>query len=103
MCLRTPPSLAGEMRAFIQREGLDESPFKAFLRKLDFSLCPAGEALGGPQPRAEEEKSSWPGASASRLTCISGMSPLNYVDLISRTQIEVLIEGIPAHHAVCGA
>lgn len=82
--------LQGEMREFIRREGLDESLFKAILRKLDFS-----------RPQLEKPLESLSQGQKKKVLLARSLcqpahlyiwdEPLNYVDLLSRTQIEELI------------
>ncbi len=84
-------SLAGEMRAFIQREGLDESLFKAILRKLDFSRAQLEKPLEA-LSQGQKKKILLARSLCQPAHLYIWDEPLNYVDLISRTQIEVLIE-----------
>ncbi len=83
--------LAGGMRAFIQRESLDESLFKAILRKLDFSRAQLEKPLEA-LSQGQKKKILLARSLCQPSHLYIWDEPLNYVDLLSRTQIEALIE-----------
>ena len=82
--------LKGDLRTFAQEQGIDESLFKAILRKLDFS-------------RLQFEKPMEDYSSGQRKKVVIAASlcksahlylwdePLNFIDILSRVQIEELI------------
>lgn len=82
--------LQGYLSAYVARNGIDESLFKAILRKLDFS-------------RAQLEKNMETFSAGQKKKVLLAKSlceeahlliwdePLNYIDLISRMQIEELL------------
>ena len=82
--------LAGSLTEFAQRSGIDESLFKTILRKLDF-------------PRVQFEKDMADFSAGQRKKVLLARSlcerahlylwdePLNYVDVLSRMQIEGLL------------
>lgn len=82
--------LKGDLRAFAQEQQIDESLFKAILRKLDFS-------------RLQFEKPMEDFSSGQRKKVVIAASlcqsahlylwdePLNYIDILSRVQIEDLL------------
>ena len=82
--------LKGDLREFAQRSGIDESLFKTILRKLDF-------------PRVQFEKDMANFSAGQRKKVLLARSlcerahlylwdePLNYVDVLSRMQIEALL------------
>lgn len=82
--------LSGSLRDFIQQSGIDETLFKTILRKLDFSreqFDKPLEALSAGQQKK---------ALIARSLCQQAHlyvwdEPLNYIDLLSRMQIERLI------------
>lgn len=88
--------LKGSLREYAQTRGVDEALFKAILRKLDF-------------PRAQFEKdiASFSEGQKKKVLIAGSLSeeshlylwdePLNYIDLLSRQQIEeLLLAGQPA-------
>ena len=82
--------LRGDMRSFIQENSIDETLFKTILRKLDFAreqFDKPLEALSAGQQKK---------ALIARSLCQQAHlyvwdEPLNYIDLLSRMQIERLI------------
>lgn len=82
--------LQGDLRDFIQAENLDESLFKAILRKLDFARSQFDQPM---QFLSEGQKKK---VLLAKSLCQSAHlylwdEPLNYIDLFSRMQIEQLI------------
>ncbi len=85
-----PSFLQGDLREFVRREGLDESLFKAVLRKLEFSRAQFDKAM---QHFSAGQKKK---VLLAKSLCQSAHlylwdEPLNYIDLFSRMQIEQLI------------
>lgn len=82
--------LQGDLREFASDRGLDESLFKAILRKLDFSRTQFEKKM---QDYSEGQKKKV--LLAASLTQPAHLylwdEPLNYIDLLSRIQIEDLI------------
>ncbi len=82
--------LKGSLRAFVARENLDESLFKTLLRKLDFS-----------RQQFDKDMADFSAGQKKKVLLAKSMSqsahlyiwdePLNYVDVISRMQIEELL------------
>lgn len=82
--------LRGDLKTFAQEEGMDESLFKAILRKLDFS-----------KEQFDKDMSDFSGGQKkktllARSLCQSAHlylwdEPLNFVDVLSRIQIEKLL------------
>ena len=82
--------LSGDMRSFIQQNGIDETLFKTILRKLDFSRAQFDKPLetlsAGQQKKALIARSL-----CQQAHLYVWDEPLNYIDLLSRMQIERLI------------
>ncbi|MDR0896944.1 MAG: ATP-binding cassette domain-containing protein, partial [Oscillospiraceae bacterium] len=82
--------LSGLPRDFARREGIDETLFKTILRKLDFprrELDRPMEAYSGGQ-----KKKVLLAASLCRPAHLYLLDePLNFVDILSRVQIETLL------------
>lgn len=82
--------LAGDMRAFIQRNRLDETLFKAILRNMDFERAqfekPLEELSQGQKKKILLAKSL---CTPAHLYVWD--EPLNYIDVLSRVQVETLI------------
>ncbi len=82
--------LRGGLREFIDRHALDESLFKAILRKLDFSREQFDKPLegfsGGQKKKVLIAKSL-----CERAHLYIWDEPLNFIDVLSRLQIEDLI------------
>jgi lincosamide and streptogramin A transport system ATP-binding/permease protein len=82
--------LTGSLRAYIERHHLDEPLFKSLLRKLDFSRA-----------QFEVDMDLYSGGQKKKVLIATSLStqahlyiwdePLNYIDVISRIQIEELI------------
>ena len=83
-------SLRGGLREFAQRREIDESLFKAILRKLDFSRVQfekdIAEFSGG-----QKKKVLLAASLCERAHLYVWDEPLNFVDILSRVQIEELI------------
>ena len=82
--------LKGDLRAFAQEQGIDESLFKAILRKLDFSR------LQFEKPMEEYSSGQRKKVVIAASLCKSAHvylwdEPLNFIDILSRVQIEELI------------
>lgn len=83
-------SLRGGLREYAQARGIDETLFKAILRKLDF-----------PRTQFEKDLSSYSEGQKKKVLVAGSLSeeahlyiwdePLNYIDILSRQQIEELI------------
>lgn len=82
--------LQGNLREFAEKEGLDESLFKTLLHKLDFS-----------RRQFDKDMADFSAGQKKKVLLAKSMSqsahlyiwdePLNYVDVISRMQIEKLL------------
>lgn len=82
--------LRGDLKDFALREGIDESLFKAILRKLDFTRV-----------QFEKDISEFSGGQKKKVLIAKSLSqqahlylwdePLNFVDILSRIQIEELL------------
>lgn len=88
--------LSGSLKDFALQEGIDETLFKTILRKLDFS-----------RTQFEMELSTFSAGQKKKVLIAKSLcqkahlyvwdEPLNYIDVISRIQIEkVLLESCPA-------
>ena len=88
--------LSGSLKDFALQEGIDETLFKTILRKLDFS-----------RTQFEMELSTFSAGQKKKVLVAKSLcqkahlyvwdEPLNYIDVISRIQIEkVLLESCPA-------
>ncbi|MCL2508324.1 MAG: ABC-F type ribosomal protection protein [Oscillospiraceae bacterium] len=82
--------LSGNLREYCEREQIDETLFKAILRKLDFSREQFGKDMR--DYSAGQKKK----AAIARSLCQSAHlyiwdEPLNYIDVYSRIQLEELI------------
>ncbi|MGL4738696.1 MAG: ATP-binding cassette domain-containing protein, partial [Cellulosilyticaceae bacterium] len=82
--------LRGDMRSFIQEAGIDESLFKATLRKLDFTRSAfdkdLSELSGGQKKKILIARSL-----CEKAHLYIWDEPLNFMDILSRGQIEELI------------
>lgn len=83
--------LRGDLRELCQLEGLDEAFFKALLRKLDFSR----EQFDRPMEsfsEGQKKKVLLARSLAKPAHCYIWDEPFNYVDVLSRMQIEKMIK-----------
>lgn len=82
--------LKGDMKDFVRNEGIDESLFKAILRKLDFTRNAfdkdLSELSGGQKKKVLIAKSL-----SEHAHIYIWDEPLNFIDILSRNQIEELI------------
>lgn len=82
--------LAGSLTALAEEAGIDESRFKAILRKMDFERVQfekdMGDLSGGQKKKVLIAKSL-----CERAHLYVWDEPLNFIDLYSRMQIEALI------------
>lgn len=82
--------LQGDLSDYAQTHGIDESLFKAILRKLDFSREQFGKNMadfsGGQKKKVLVAKSL-----CERAHLLIWDEPLNFIDVISRMQIEELL------------
>ena len=82
--------LSGDLTSYATRHGLDVSIFKAMLRKLDFSRVQFEKDIrdfsGGQKKKVLIARSV-----SERSNLLLWDEPLNYVDIISRIQIEELL------------
>ena len=82
--------LRGDLRDFAAERGLDESLFKAILRKLDFARVQFEKDMA--DFSAGQKKKVLLAASLSRPAHLYIWDePLNYIDVLSRMQIEALL------------
>ncbi|MFC4777019.1 ribosomal protection-like ABC-F family protein [Paenibacillus sp. GCM10023252] len=82
--------LRGDLSDYAAEQGIDESLFKAILRKLDFS-----------RTQLDKDMSSYSGGQKKKVLLAKSLSekahlhvwdePLNFIDIISRMQIEELL------------
>ncbi|KQX44582.1 Lsa family ABC-F type ribosomal protection protein [Paenibacillus sp. Root444D2] len=82
--------LRGNLSDYAREHGIDESLFKSILRKLDFS-----------RPQFEKDMSAFSGGQKKKVLIAKSLSeqvhlhiwdePLNFIDVISRMQIEELL------------
>lgn len=82
--------LTGNLNKFIQVNGLAENLFKAILRKLNFSATSFEQALET-LSEGQKKKIMLAASLASPAHLFIWDEPLNYLDVISRIQIEELI------------
>ena len=83
-------ALSGPLKGFIEERGLDETLFKAILRKLDFS-----------REQFEKDMSAYSAGQIKKVLIAGSLcqqahlyvwdEPLNYIDVMSRVQLERLI------------
>ena len=86
-----PSGLRGDLSAYAAQHGLDESLFKAILRKLDFARV-----------QFEKDMQSYSAGQRKKVLLAASLcqsahvfiwdEPLNYIDLLSRIQLEELIK-----------
>ena len=82
--------LSGSLSDWIDKEGLDESLFKAILRKLDFSRSLFAEELSR-YSEGQKKKVLIAGSLSRRAHLYLWDEPLNYIDVFSRMQLEELL------------
>ena len=82
--------LRGSLSDYAEAEGIDESLFKAMLRKLDLSRDQLGKDLQE-LSAGQKKKVLLAGSLCRRAHLYVWDEPLNYIDLYSRMQIENLI------------
>ncbi|MPM33377.1 putative ABC transporter ATP-binding protein YheS [bioreactor metagenome] len=86
--------LSGSLSAFIARHGLDESLFKAILRKLDFSRAQFELDMGG-YSAGQKKKVLLAKSLCEKAHLYVWDEPLNYIDVFSRIQLEELLRDSP--------
>lgn len=82
--------LRGSLRALAEREGLDEPLFKAILRKLDFSREQFGKDMSA-YSEGQKKKVLLATSLCRPAHLYVWDEPLNYIDVLSREQIEALL------------
>jgi lincosamide and streptogramin A transport system ATP-binding/permease protein len=82
--------LKGDMKTFIYESGIDESLFKAILRKLDFSRNAFDKDLNA-LSSGQKKKVLLAKSLSQKAHLYIWDEPLNYIDLLSRNQIEELL------------
>lgn len=82
--------LRGSLRQFAQENGIDESLFKAILRKLDFSR-PQLEKKMESFSQGQKKKVLLAKSLCQRAHLLVWDEPLNYIDVLSRMQMEKLL------------
>ncbi len=80
----------GDMKAFIQRNNIDETLFKAILRKMDFARCHFEKNLDC-LSAGQKKKILIAKSLCERAHLYIWDEPLNYIDVFSRIQIEKLL------------
>lgn len=83
-------ALHGSLRAFIRGRGLDETLFKAILRNMDFSREQFDKAMDAYSQGQKKKVLLAAGLCEPAHLCIWD-EPLNYIDVLSRRQVEALI------------
>ncbi|MEG1427633.1 MAG: ATP-binding cassette domain-containing protein, partial [Oscillospiraceae bacterium] len=87
--------LSGTLNEFALQHGLDESLFKAILRKMDFQRTQFEKSID--EFSEGQKKKVWIAKSlCEEAHLFIWDEPLNYVDVISRMQIEELLLSFPA-------
>lgn len=84
--------LQGEMRAFIRERGLDETLFKAILRNMDFTRELFDRDMRG-YSQGQKKKVLLAAGLCKPAHLYVWDEPLNYIDVLSRRQVEDLILG----------
>ena len=82
--------LSGRLEAFIAERGIDESLFKTILRKLDFSRELFSRDLSG-YSAGQKKKVLLAASLCEQAHLYLWDEPLNYIDVISRMQVEELL------------
>jgi lincosamide and streptogramin A transport system ATP-binding/permease protein len=84
--------LSGSLSEYARERGIDESLFKAILRKLDFSRRQFEKDMSD-FSEGQKKKTLIAGSLCERAHLLVWDEPLNYIDVISRMQIEDLLLG----------
>lgn len=82
--------LAGRLEDYAREYGVDESLFKAILRKLDFSRVQFEKDMRD-YSAGQKKKVLLARSLSERAHLYIWDEPLNYVDVLSRIQIETLL------------
>ncbi|MDR1328632.1 MAG: ABC-F type ribosomal protection protein [Oscillospiraceae bacterium] len=82
--------LSGDLSEYAWRNGLDESLFKAILRKLDFSRVQFEKDMGAFSD-GQKKKTLLAKSLCEKAHLLIWDEPLNFIDVISRMQIESLL------------
>ena len=83
--------LRGSLRTFIQQSGVDESLMKAILRKLDFSRGQFEKDMAS-YSEGQKKKVLLAKSLSEPATLFVWDEPLNFVDILSQEQIELLLQ-----------
>ena len=84
-------SLHGSLRDLIQREGIDETQFKTILRKLNFSREQFDKPMDA-YSAGQQKKVLLARSLCQRAHLYVWDEPLNFIDVLSRMQLERLIK-----------
>ena len=90
-----PSGLRGDLSAYAAQHGLDESLFKAILRKLDFARVQFEKDMAD-FSAGQKKKVLLARSLCEPSHLLVWDEPLNYVDVLSRIQLEETAAGIPA-------
>lgn len=82
--------LSGSLADYAREKGIDESLFKAILRKLDFERSQLGRDMCE-LSAGQKKKVLLAGSLCERAHLYVWDEPLNFIDLYSRIQLEQLI------------
>ena len=82
--------LQGSLNAYAQNRGLDESVFKALLQQLDFSKIQFEKDMRD-FSEGQRKKVLLAGSLCERAHLYLWDEPLNFIDILSRIQLEELI------------
>ena len=83
--------LAGDLSEYAREQQIDESLFKAILRKLDFSRTQFEKDMGD-YSAGQKKKVLIAAGLCKQAHVYIWDEPLNYIDVLSRIQIEELIK-----------
>ena len=83
--------LSGDLSDYARRSGIDESLFKAILRKLDFSRVQFEKDMAD-FSSGQKKKALLARSLCEQAHVYIWDEPLNFIDVFSRMQIERLIE-----------
>ena len=83
--------LTGSLNDFAQEQGIDETLFKAILRKLDFSRVQFEKDMRD-FSAGQKKKTLIAASLCNKAHVYIWDEPLNYIDVLSRIQIEVLLK-----------